>query len=81
MKNIDKVKVKKPYSKFYYQVVVFCLCFFSYGGFHISRTAWSYVTDNIIDTYAWDKTTIGHMNFIFMLGYGTGLFFNGWLVD
>ena len=33
------VRPKKPYNKTKYQVIVFLLCFFSYGGFHISRTA------------------------------------------
>ena len=60
---------------------MFSLCLFSYGGLHISRNAWSYCTDTVKKENDWDDKTIGHINFIFMLGYGSGLWLNGWLVD
>jgi len=62
--------------------VVFTLCFISYTGLHICRNAWSYCANEIEEDFeGWKDTTLSQINFVFMLGYGTGQFLNGWLVD
>ena len=68
---------KNQNSNYVYTVILLAL---TYSQFHATRISWGYCSPTVENNVITEEV-LGKLDFFFMIMYGIGIIFNGWLAD